>query len=225
MDEVHAWHEQDFIDHVFTGSIGDPFQTVDSSPDQKIGCMKKGMFFFIFVAAFTLPQLCKGQRCDSILWSEHHSLKWRYFKGKPDLKNNMAALSESHIFYEISTANTLAKLFVTCSFLTCKSWVKTTTSHLLLQHEQTHFDIAEYHRRLMVKEVMSQTFSNKDIISRVQAIGLKINQQRFAMDELYDIDTYHSVNEDKQHEWSKKVKKLLRELSAFEKDSYLISLH
>jgi len=174
---------------------------------------------FLFLAGFAF-----GQSCDSIRWSDH-SLKWKYYKAKPDAKSNMSALTESHIYYEIALLNDLAKFTVSCSMLTCKSWVKKERNKALLQHEQTHFDIAEYHKRLMVKEVEAQKLSARDVFDRVKQIGNNILQQRKAMEDLYDLETYHSTIEKKQKEWTKKLHKLLKKTNDFEKSEFIIHLN
>ncbi len=165
-----------------------------------------------------------AQPCDSIRWADH-SLKWKYFKAKPDAKSNMSALTESHIYYEIALLNKLAKFTISCSMLTCKSWVKKERNKALLQHEQTHFDIAEYHKRLMVKEVLAQKFNTGDVFDKVKQIGNNILQQRKAMEDLYDLETYHSTIEKKQKSWNRKLQKLLKKTNDFEKEEFILQLN
>jgi len=177
-------------------------------------------FLFLVISPF----FAHSQRCDSIEWSAHHHLKWKYFKGKPDKKSTATALSEPHIYYECSITSNFAKLLFSCSFSTCDSWVKGKGTKKLLQHEQTHFDIAEYYMRSLVKEILRQKFSANDVLVRVKAIGDQVKKLRRESDELYDLDTNHSLNEQRQKEWTKKVNKMIRGLDDFDKASYIISL-
>jgi len=172
-----------------------------------------------------LPFILFSQRCDSITWSKHHDLKWRYFKAQPDPKNNAAALTEASIYYQISTTHRFAKFTVTCSFYPCKSWVKTRSTYRLLEHEQTHFDIAEYHKRLLMKEIMNRQYTAANIFASVQEFGKMITDLRKEMDDMYDLETNHSLNEEKQKEWTKKIDKLLKKLDVYEGGSYLIALN
>ena len=187
--------------------------------------MKAGRKHFLFLFLVTMPFSLYSQHCDSIQWSGRHELKWKYFKGKPDRKSNANALSEPHIYYEYFIAGHSAKFRFSCSFSTCHSWVKRTRTKNLLRHEQTHFDIAEYHKRLLVKEILTQRFTLNDVFARVKSFGDQIDQLRRKADEMYDLDTNHSINEQKQKEWTKKIHKLIRKLTDFDKPDYVVTLY
>ncbi len=174
---------------------------------------------------FLLPAIIFCQKCDTIVWSKHHDLKWRYFKARPDRKNNADALSDISIFYQISTAKRFAKFMVACYFYPCGSWVKVAPTSRLLQHEQTHFDIAEYHKRLLMKEVMNHQYTAGNLNSSVEEFGKMITDLRALMDNEYDLETAHSVNEDKQREWTKKMDNLLKKLNVYEGNSYILTLY
>ena len=172
-----------------------------------------------------LPAIIFCQHCDSIAWSKHRDLKWKNFKGSPDRVSKAAALTEASISYQITTAQRFAKFIITCSFYPCKSWVKTHSTYRLLEHEQTHFDIAEYHKRLLMKEIMNRTFTAANILPSVQEFGKMIIDLRKEMDDMYDLETNHSINEAKQNEWTRKMDKLLKKLDVYEGSSYLIALN
>lgn len=174
---------------------------------------------------FLLPVMGFCQHCDSIPWSKHHDLKWRNFKALADKRSNADALSDISIFYKISTAERFAKFMVTCFFYPCRSWVKKASTSRLLEHEQTHFDIAEYHKRLLMKEIMNRRFTNTNIFSSVAEFGKMITDLRKDMDEVYDLETSHSLNLEKQKEWTKKMSTLLKKLDDYEGGSYIITLY
>ncbi len=179
----------------------------------------------IFCLLIILPVIVFCQRCDSIAWSKHRELKWRYFKALPDRKNNADALSDISIYYTIATSHSLAKFIVGCYFYPCRSWVKISTSVRLLDHEQTHFDIAEYHKRLLMKEIMNRKFTAANIYASVDEFGKMITDLRKDMDNAYDLETAHSVNDEKQKAWTKKMDKLLKKLNVYEGSSYLLTLY
>lgn len=166
-----------------------------------------------------------GQRCDSIEWSKRHDLKWKYFKGKPDKKIKATALSEPHIFFEYTTIANTAKFRFSCNFSTCHSWLKGKGTDNLLQHEQTHFDISEYYKRVLVKEIIDNKYSNKDLAVRVNEISKQILKIRKETDELYDGETNHSINEEQQKEWTKKIRKLIKKMDDYDNETYTIKLH
>lgn len=187
--------------------------------------MQRARLLFILSAGLFLPILSFCQHCDSIPWLKHHNLKWKYFKAKPDPKNNAAALTSASIYYEVSMIERFAKFTVSCSFYPCKSWVRHGSTDRLLEHEQTHFDIAEYHKRLIMKEVMNRKFTVANVFAGVQEMGAIITGLRKEMDELYDLDTSHSINEKKQKEWTRKVDRLLKNVSDYDGSSFIIKLN
>jgi hypothetical protein len=179
----------------------------------------------LFCFLFLLPVIMYCQRCDSIAWSKHHDLKWKNFKALADRRSTADALSDISIFYKISTAERFARFLVTCFFYPCKSWVKRVSTGRLLEHEQTHFDIAEYHKRLLMKEIMNRKFTAANIFSSVEEFGKMITDLRKDMDEVYDLETNHSLNMEKQKEWSIKMSNLLKKLGDYEGGSYIITLN
>ena len=187
--------------------------------------MQTGKMYLICFLCNALPFFAISQQCDSIPWSPDHSLQWNDFKGLPDNRINSIALSEPNIYYQFTTVNKLANLRVTCVFSTCHSWVKGKASINLLQHEQTHFDLAEYHKRLLVKEILNQQFSKENALFRVKAIGDLVNRNRREADELYDLETAHSINEKKQQEWTKRIRKMIMNLDEYDKSGYIITLN
>jgi hypothetical protein len=177
-----------------------------------------------FVVLLLAPVFSYSQRCDSVAWSKHHHLKWKYFKSRPDRSNPATALSEIKIRQVFSVSGHTGTLTVSCSFSTCSSWTKNKNSRNLLAHEQTHFALGEYYKRLLVKEIMDQHFSVQDAPARIMAAGLEMNRRRKEENDRYDIETNHSMNPDQQKEWTKRVNKMLRKLSKYDKATYTFAL-
>ncbi|MES2333021.1 MAG: hypothetical protein V4539_25655 [Bacteroidota bacterium] len=187
--------------------------------------MRNQKISFIFFLSLFISFYSYSQRCDSILWSGYNTLQWKHFKGYPDRNSSASALSEASINYHFSRTSNLINFKFFCSFSTCGSWIKAATSYSLLEHEQAHFDLAEYYKRLMVKEVISQKFTSANILEKVQAIATRINSLRIEADELYDIETNYSRNDEKQKEWMKKIRKMVKGLDEYDKSSYLVKLN
>jgi hypothetical protein len=225
MDEIHARHEPDLADYVPRIIIDHHFQTGHPSAHQEIKIMGNGKIFFIlFLSSFIC--LCSySQRCDSILWTGYNTLKWKHFKGYPDRRSQASALSESSINYRFSIASNLINFKFSCSFSTCASWIKTAASYSLLEHEQVHFDLAEYHKRLMAKEVLNQKFTSRDLGEKMDAIAKRIDSLRIEADILYDTETNYSRNEYKQREWLRKIRKMMKTLDEYDRSSYLVKLN
>ncbi len=187
--------------------------------------MKKTGSIIIVTFTLLIPVSIFCQKCDTIPWSKHRELNWRYFKAMPDNNNNVDALSDVSIFYEISITQHLAKFIVGCNFHPCSSWIKGTPSIRLLQHEQTHFDIAEYHRRLLVKEIINRKYTTDNLKSSVEEFGKTLTSLRKFMDDEYDLETAHSVNDFNQREWTRKIDKLLKKMDLYEGVSFILTLN
>ena len=184
--------------------------------------MKKFFSFFLWLL---VPLSSISQRCDSIEWSKHHPLKWKNFKGKPDKKSTATAVSEPHIFYELRTLGNQATFRFSCSFSTCHSWVKGKGTKNLLQHEQTHFDIAAYYKKVLIKEILSNKYAVSDVVFRVNDIHRQVSQLRKQADELYDLETHHSINVTQQKAWTRKIRRLIRKLKGYDRLNYSFQLY
>jgi hypothetical protein len=177
---------------------------------------------WLFAVALVIPFLGSSQRCAEIQWSKHR-LKWRFFRAAPDKASRASALTASNIEHKLSVSGNTAIFHFSSSFSPCLSWVKVKDATLLM-HEQTHFDLTEYYKRLLVKEILDQKFSARDIAARVREIDDRVNRLRIQANEQYDRETNHSINWEKQKEWTKKVRKMIRKLRRYKKPDQTISL-
>jgi hypothetical protein len=180
-------------------------------------------FLFVFLCLLCLSSY--AQKCDSIIWSSHRQLKWRDFKGYPDRTSLANAVTEPHIYFHYSAISNLASFRFSCTFSTCNSWAKSAVPHSLLEHEQLHFDLAEYHKRLLVKQIINQRFTSVNLREKVTEIWNLVGKLNKETSALYDMETNHSLNEESQKAWSKKVRKLLKELDEYNKSNYIITLY
>jgi hypothetical protein len=156
-----------------------------------------------------------GQSCNKILWSKHRHLKWRHFRGRPDKRSPASALTASAIEQKYTQAGDQVTFHFASSFSPCGSWVKTKDANLL-RHERTHFDLTEYYKRLMAKEILDQRFTERNLRDRTNSINEKINRLRVEENELYDKETDHSINQAKQQAW--------RKLRRYDEPEYTIQL-
>ena len=165
------------------------------------------------------------QKCDSIIWHGFNQLKWKNFKGQPDKKSAASALTESRLYFFFTEKNEAVDFKFLASFSTCHSWVKKESTKALLKHEQTHFDIAEYYRRLMAKEMLSLGFSKKIDPNKLNPIAVRYNRLFKEMEDQYDKETNHSIIAKKQKNWSKKIKRKVKDLNEYHPIKYHIDFH
>ncbi|MFT5819966.1 MAG: hypothetical protein ACI8ZM_001191 [Crocinitomix sp.] len=146
---------------------------------------------------------------NTIVWGDH-SLEWKDFSGPIDQSSGHIASTRSQLRAPNSWNSDSLTIVITAEFIKNKSWVIGSPSDNLLQHEQLHFDITEYHARLFRKTMASYRFKSYDTVpAEVTALfneRFKIYQ---AMQEKYDKATNHSKNYKAQVEWNLKVAGLL----------------
>lgn len=153
---------------------------------------------------------------ERLAWSENRRLVWEDFKGEPDVDQGWAATTSSGISqsYEINGQGFLNKATtkITAYFYPEYSWVRNRekTAHLL-GHEQTHFDITEYHARKLKKRIKNFQFTSNSK-EEVKILYAQIEEERIAMQRLFDSETEHSINHTKEIQWELEIARLLREL-------------
>jgi hypothetical protein len=108
-------------------------------------------------------------------------------------------------------------------FYPCSSWLNKANIKSSITHEQLHFDIAEYHKRLFLKRI-SETRSSEDMFAiSTKAIFRDISDQRKAMNNEYDQQTNRGQNEQEQNKWNIKVANLLAELEKYNNNTTTIN--
>ncbi len=144
---------------------------------------------------------------DRVEWSPTQKLTWADFKGKVDKSSPFEAVTYTTI--EIQSLQLDGKTMqytITNSFEKKLSWSKDKKSVGLLKHEQLHFDITELVVRKMKKKLLSKKFKNiKEIQNFARDAFGDCEKERKKLNELYDKETDHSINKEKQKEWEDKI--------------------
>jgi len=151
---------------------------------------------------------------ERISWQESPKLTWNDFKGMPEPLADYVASTNSGISFSFSYSEKKGKIdmdySVTCNFYPETSWYKKgEVSDYTLKHEQTHFDISELHARKLRKEISAAHFS-KNIKKEIEALYHKIEKDRREMQTLFDKESNHSKNHDKENQWEVFVARQLK---------------
>jgi hypothetical protein len=154
---------------------------------------------------------------DRIEWSPTQQLTWADFKGKIDKSSPYEAMTYTTI--EIQSMQLDEKQMeytITNSFEKKLSWSKDKKSVGLLKHEQLHFDITELVVRKMKKKLLSKKFKNiKEIQNFARDAFGEGEKERKRLNSLYDKETDHSINKEKQKEWEDKIEAELGEFNEY----------
>lgn len=163
-------------------------------------------------------------RCDTIVWSESKKLTIGDFKDVADTGKTMIAFTMTKFGYKVFPQDASVIINTSTCFLPCSSWLNKANIKNSIVHEQLHFDIAEYHKRLFLKRV-SSTISSADMFAfTTKAIFRDIADQRKNMNIEYDKQTNYGQNEEEQNRWNIKVATLLSELEKYNGNTTTINL-
>jgi len=169
----------------------------------------------IFLLLFLSCEYAGAQNADSIYWSAGRKLKWENFKGKPDPGTRLLAMTQAGIGYEVACDNGKLDFKVTCYFNVNDSWAKEKDSDQLLSHEQFHFDITELYARKLRKKLSELSDPCGKNIKELNKIYEANFNECAREQDLYDKETNHSLDREKQKAWEEKIAKELKALEKF----------
>lgn len=150
-----------------------------------------------------------------IEWNPNRKLRWDDFKARPNMFSSYSAVTSTYI-EETHGCNDYGRFafHVKAVFVQNLSWIRGRYSKDLLKHEQIHFDITEYHARLMRKyfsELKYPCYREDDIARAVERI---FNAMETAQHQ-YDDETYHGLYKNRQAKWEQYISTQLKSLSEY----------
>ena len=147
---------------------------------------------------------------DTIYYDPSRKLTWNDFQGKPDYHNVGGAVTSSGYAFdaEIKTEGKIIyiNIGVYVFFSKKSSWKKSTISsdyHLL--HEQRHFDITRLGAENFINALVKSKFTKDNYNKVLDDIFDKAYADNIALQEKYDNETQHSLNNDMQVKWNNKI--------------------
>lgn len=133
-------------------------------------------------------------------WSATRPLTWNDFKGRPPAGSSDAALTSSHIDVDFHFEEEGFSYNISCRFNKQESWARQKNEYIL-RHEQAHFDIAELYARQLNKALKEYRRSGKKDAAVLGKIYSRIMHEQNERQAIYDQETAHSLNREKQEEW------------------------
>lgn len=169
---------------------------------------------------FLFPLFCsisRAQNTDTLYWTPERKLVWDDFKGAPDTQTNLLAMTYAGIGFQLACENDKLKANIFCYFNQKNSWTKDKESEYLLRHEQLHFDLTELYTRKLrqrINEVSDPCGKNFGKLNNIyQVIFTECENEQ----NLYDKESNHSMNKQKQQEWELQIAKDLKTMEKFAK--------
>lgn len=172
--------------------------------------MKPIIFLLLVLPLFTVTE-----DPVTIPWEENTKLSWEDFTGKPDSGSSFVASTHSSIVFSYSVKSENGSLSLTTEtnayFYPEMSWfIKGEVNAHILNHEQGHFDITELHARKL-RKAFAEYNVTENFKKELTAIFTSLNNERQKMQNLYDKETNHSRNVEKETAWKKFIAAELRE--------------
>src|SRR5690554_66480 len=161
-------------------------------------------------------------------WTEDAKLHWSDFQGKVEESSNLAALATMALPYKFETeVESKIDFTIQVYFIKSDSWAKKEEENdLLLKHQQLHFDIAELHRRKVVKELINSEINSDNYKATLkQIVGRFWGDEYPKMQNQYDDDSNFSQNIKGQIEWIKFVKEELEKLHEYQSTNFTLNLN
>jgi hypothetical protein len=147
-------------------------------------------------------------------WTSSRKLAWSDFKGKPDPASRNAALTISSINIEFGYNRTGLTHAIKCRFNKTLSWVRIRNAYTL-NHEQGHFDIAEWHARVLHRQLEAYEFREKTVSRDINEIYDRVMRDHVESQQQYDRLTHHSLDTAMQRRWDLKIAGMLKGNEAF----------
>lgn len=129
------------------------------------------------------------------------------------MNHQASAFTMAKIGYHITPFDDSVMISVSAYMLPCRSWI--TPKPFLLLHEQVHFNINEYFRRVFIRKLTESNFSPTVLSTIAKAILKDVSDQKKKMEQDFDRETLSGKNTENENKWQSTVANLLRENEAF----------
>ena len=150
-----------------------------------------------------------------VYYIPNRPLTWADFKGRPSILTRWAAQVFTSFGFEAcsSIKNRVVELRVSVRVWLDKtiSWGRPDSKNdYVLAHEQLHFDITQIIAQRFKKKIQNMLFSTDDYSSEIQYQYLEFYRDLAALQQQYDAETNHGLDQMAQARWSERIKKELR---------------
>lgn len=181
-------------------------------------------FILIFLAlialqsSFSQDVVRYSSEQNEVEWDKEIKLTWEDFKGIPPSISETNAAASTRCGFDVSAESNGNKELVAVTikniFYCDKSWMRPDKRNRsdLLEHEQAHFDLCEVYARRLRKRVLDSNHK-LDIDNAIYEVFDAFKQRQ----KLYDKETNHSRNKEKQVEWLITIADELQKLNRFKK--------
>ena len=147
-------------------------------------------------------------------WSSRR-LTWDDFQGEPPTEGSEGAVTAYTIYSAWKCRRDAFEFRVVAGFRPRQSWVKAVVlrdseqRRTVLAHEQTHFDLAEVHARIMRRAFRDLERPCRQADAALSALAQRLGQAEKAEQRRYDAETRHGLLGDEQARWTLQTQRRL----------------
>ena len=174
----------------------------------------KRIFSLLLFSLSVSATLAQEAGEDILTWSASRKLTWSDYKASPNPKSDAAATTSTSLSIDYHISGSQFSYTIKSWFSRSRSWVRNQTDHIL-SHEQGHFDIAEAYARKLHQRMRAYKFNKNNYQKELNRIYNEVADEKAAVQQQYDRETRHSIDEVKQAEWLKKISRMLEELKEY----------
>jgi hypothetical protein len=164
----------------------------------------------------SLNDIVRGDLADdhAIAWSAR-PLTWSDFKGTPPTEGAEGAMTSYTLYSAWKCRGDEFESRVIAGFRPRQSWVKpvvlndTTQRRTILGHEQTHFDLAEVHARIMRRAFGDVVNPCRKTDAHLTALAQRLGEEEKAEQRRYDAETNHGLLARQQAAWTIQTRRRL----------------
>lgn len=151
---------------------------------------------------------------ETIAWDSATKLTWADFRGRVDNSSPFSASTASGIVYKFRIDGEGYNDSITAVFYKTESWVRIRDEKDLI-HEQGHFDITEIFARKLRKRLREFVPKRGSLGKQLKQVYDDVEREREATENLYDAETRHSADADRQAYWLGRIRDQLKELEEY----------
>lgn len=164
----------------------------------------------ILIVLLLCSYCCFAQKGGVVI---NRPLTWNDFKGKSIDGSSVKARTYTYMGYQSRVKNGKFSYKITCYFIPGQSWVSRgylkrctkAESAYLLKHEQVHYDIAKVIAVEANRELARIKGNDKRAMNKARSVFSRYVKKLKSVQERYDRDTRHSLNNAAQKRWNAKI--------------------
>lgn len=165
---------------------------------------------------YSTPEMYSGEPV--VAYQKKRNLQLGDFLQTPPEGHPALAITTSGILFQVNARKlneeTEIQIRISCLFYPQRSWIKQNgLNPTTLNHEQRHFDLSFVACNYFLKAVKNQDLDITDFKSRLNELFQYYDGWLKGMQQQYDQETAHGLNNQEQQRWNLQIDQMLRKIN------------